>query len=61
MTIMSDEDRGKEDAKEDSEMAPEGYLDFETYTRLVEENPSILRWFTIDLHRVEHWAKNLKK
>lgn len=39
----------------------DGYLDYETYSRLVEENPAILRWFTIDLHRVEHWAKYLKK
>ena len=30
----------------------DGYLDFDTYRRLVEDNPAILRWFTIDLHRV---------
>ncbi len=49
------ERRPKEEAQFD------GFLDYETYSRLVEENPSILRWFTIDLHKVEHWAKFLKK
>lgn len=43
---IEDKEMGEEEASFD------GYLDFETYRRLVEENPAILSWFTIDLHRV---------